>query len=100
MDFFVREVRECLSGDMAIVGSVIPFSYLSLYSSRLGSCGALVDAPVGSVVIPRASVSINSNVDFDFTNPGGCDEVAYRISRPVGRAFMSDLSSRVEVCCL
>lgn len=69
MDFFVREVRECLSGDMAVV--------------RLGSCGALVDAPVGSVVIPRASVSINRNVDFDFTNPGKCDEVAYRISKPV-----------------
>ncbi|KIK00823.1 hypothetical protein K443DRAFT_99749 [Laccaria amethystina LaAM-08-1] len=69
MDFFVREVRECLSGDMAIV--------------RLGSCGALVDAPVGSVVIPRASVSIHRNVDFDFTNPGKCDEVAYRTSKPV-----------------
>ncbi|KNZ71611.1 Purine nucleoside phosphorylase deoD-type, partial [Termitomyces sp. J132] len=69
MDFFVREVRECLSGDMVIV--------------RLGSCGALIDVPVGTVVVPRASVSVTRNVDFDF---GSADslESPYRISRPVG----------------
>ncbi|KAH0578128.1 hypothetical protein H2248_004093 [Termitomyces sp. 'cryptogamus'] len=68
MDFFVREVRECLSGDMVIV--------------RLGSCGALIDVPVGTVVVPRASVSVTRNVDFDF---GSADslESPYRISRPV-----------------
>ncbi|KAH6904605.1 uridine phosphorylase [Coprinopsis sp. MPI-PUGE-AT-0042] len=50
MDFFVREVRECVSGDMAII--------------RLGSCGGLVDIPVGSVVIPRASVAVPADPEL------------------------------------
>ncbi|KAL0959207.1 hypothetical protein HGRIS_014487 [Hohenbuehelia grisea] len=69
MDFFVREVRECISGDMAII--------------RLGSCGGLIDVPVGSVVVPKACVSVTRNVDFDFANPNACTEAAYRISKPV-----------------
>ncbi|KAF8067045.1 nucleoside phosphorylase domain-containing protein [Lyophyllum atratum] len=69
MDFFIREVRECLSGDMCVV--------------RLGSCGALINVPVGSVVVPKASVAVNRNVDFDFLNPAECHEPAYRISKPV-----------------
>ncbi|KAF8884146.1 nucleoside phosphorylase domain-containing protein [Infundibulicybe gibba] len=69
MDFFVREARECLSGDMAII--------------RLGSCGALIDIPVGSVVVPKASVAVNRNVDFDFVNLANREEPPYRISRPV-----------------
>ncbi|KAG6853837.1 hypothetical protein C0991_000951 [Blastosporella zonata] len=70
MDFFMREVRECLSGDMAVV--------------RLGSCGALVDVPVGTVVVPKASVFVNRNVDFDFFNvEGDRVEPPYRISKPV-----------------
>ena len=52
-------------------------------TSRLGSCGALIDVPVGTVVIPKASVSITRNVDFDFVNPENCVEHAYRISKPV-----------------
>lgn len=67
-DFFVREVRECLSGDMVVV--------------RLGSCGALIDTPVGSVAIPRSSVSVNRNYDFDFVT-GDSHEPPYRISKPV-----------------
>jgi len=69
MDFFVREVRECLSGDMCII--------------RLGSCGALVDIPVGSIVVPKACVAITRNVDFDFLDPIECHEPAYRISKQV-----------------
>ncbi|KAF9816457.1 hypothetical protein IEO21_04062 [Rhodonia placenta] len=67
-DFFVREVRECLSGDMVVV--------------RLGSCGALIDTPVGSVVVPKSSVSVNRNYDFDFVT-GDSHEPPYRISKPV-----------------
>ena len=52
-------------------------------TSRLGSCGALIDVPVGTVVIPKASVSITRNVDFDFVNPENRVEHAYRISKPV-----------------
>ncbi|KAK1232767.1 hypothetical protein PQX77_004092 [Marasmius sp. AFHP31] len=67
MDMFVREARECVSGDMVII--------------RLGSCGCLIDAPVGTVVVPKSCVSVTRNVDFDFTDPDHCDEPPYRISK-------------------
>ncbi|KAJ7062161.1 nucleoside phosphorylase domain-containing protein [Mycena amicta] len=69
VDFFVREVRECLSGDMLIV--------------RLGSCGGLIDVPVASVVVPKSSVAVERNLDFDFV--GDSEESTgqpYRISKP------------------
>ena len=50
---------------------------------RLGSCGALTDIPVGTVVVPKASVTVTRNVDFDFVNPENCVERAYHISKPV-----------------
>ncbi|KAG2343404.1 purine and uridine phosphorylase [Suillus weaverae] len=67
-DFFIREVRECLFGDMLVI--------------RLGSCGCLTDLPVGSLVLPASSVACTRNVDFDFAS---CDpwEVPYRLSKPV-----------------
>jgi len=68
MDFFVREVRESLRGDMVVI--------------RLGSCGALIDLPVGSIVMPRASVAVTRNFDFDF-GTGNSHEPPYRISKPV-----------------
>ncbi|KAG6873055.1 hypothetical protein C0995_003535 [Termitomyces sp. Mi166 len=68
MDFFIREARECLSGDMVVV--------------RLGSCGALIDVPVGTVVVPKASVAVTRNVDFDFSS-GDSLEPPYRISKSV-----------------
>ncbi|KAI9062321.1 purine and uridine phosphorylase [Trametes sanguinea] len=67
-DFFVREVRECLNGDMVVV--------------RLGSCGGLIDVPVGSVVVPKASIAVTRNYDFDFVT-GKSDEPPYRSSKPV-----------------
>ncbi|KAJ3851199.1 nucleoside phosphorylase domain-containing protein [Lentinula lateritia] len=74
MDFFVREARESITGDMVII--------------RLGSCGSLThtSAPVGTVVVPKACVGITRNVDFDFGRPEDeqmNEERAYRISRPV-----------------
>ncbi|KAF9472641.1 uridine phosphorylase [Pholiota conissans] len=69
MDFFVREIRETVSGDLMII--------------RLGSCGSLMDVPPGTIVVPKASVSISRNVDFDFVNPENNDEPAYHISKPV-----------------
>ncbi|KAG7440572.1 purine and uridine phosphorylase [Guyanagaster necrorhizus] len=69
MDFFVREVRECLVGDMLVI--------------RLGSCGGLIHVPVGTVVVPRACIAVTRNVDFDFVNPEENDDVPYRISKPV-----------------
>ncbi|OSD05554.1 purine and uridine phosphorylase [Trametes coccinea BRFM310] len=67
-DFFVREVRECLNGDMVVV--------------RLGSCGGLIDVPVGSVVVPKASIAVTRNYDFDFVT-GKSDEPPYKSSKPV-----------------
>jgi len=71
MDFFVRECRECVDGDMFII--------------RFGSCGCLTDLPVGSIVVPRASVAVTRNLDFDFTSSPSSSgvEEAYRISRLV-----------------
>jgi uridine phosphorylase len=51
---------------------------------RLGSCGALMDLPVGTVVVPKYSVAVSRNVDFDFLDPDDCPEPAYRISKQVG----------------
>ncbi|KAK7688313.1 hypothetical protein QCA50_008684 [Cerrena zonata] len=69
VDFFLREVRECLSGDLVVV--------------RLGSCGALVDVKVGTVVVPSGSIAINRNYDYDFVNGGPENERPYRFSRRV-----------------
>lgn len=68
VDFFIREIRECLSGDMLVI--------------RLGSCGCLTDLPVGSLVLPASSVACTRNVDFDFVS-GDPWEVPYRLSKPV-----------------
>lgn len=67
-DFFVREVRESLSGDMVVV--------------RLGSCGGLIDTQVGTIVVPRASIAVSRNYDFDFQT-GQSSEPPYRFSKPV-----------------
>ncbi|KAF9563511.1 uridine phosphorylase [Agrocybe pediades] len=68
MDFFVREIRESVTGDLAII--------------RLGSCGGLGDVNPGTVVIPNASVEISRNVDY-FIDPENCSDPAYRISKQV-----------------
>jgi len=69
MDFFIREGRECANGDMFII--------------RFGSCGCLTDLPVGSIVVPEASVAVTRNLDFDFQStvtPASVHD-AYLISR-------------------
>lgn len=71
MDFFVREARECLLGEMVII--------------RYGSCGGLTDIPVGSLVIPDSCIAVTRNWDFDFAAPEheAEDRDAYIISKPV-----------------
>ncbi len=51
--------------------------------NRLGSCGGLIHVPVGTVVVPKACISVTRNVDFDFVNPEENDDVPYKISKPV-----------------
>jgi uridine phosphorylase len=86
MDFFVREVRECIIGDMVVVRYPYffcePDKSFNMRSPRLGSCGALIDIPVGSVVVPKASVAVTRNLDYDFVN-GSTEEEPYRISQQV-----------------
>ncbi|ELU38099.1 phosphorylase superfamily domain-containing protein [Rhizoctonia solani AG-1 IA] len=50
-----------------------------------GSCGALADVPVGSLVIPDACVAITRNWDFDFGGDSDPekDKDAYIVSKPV-----------------
>ncbi|CAO3643834.1 unnamed protein product [Cunninghamella blakesleeana] len=56
MDFFVRETRAVVEGDIAII--------------RFGSCGTLVDsAPVGSVIIPKGGYCIRRNIDYFCDEP-------------------------------
>ncbi|EGN94288.1 hypothetical protein SERLA73DRAFT_188087 [Serpula lacrymans var. lacrymans S7.3] len=68
VDFFIREVRECIVGDMLVI--------------RLGSCGCLTDLPVGSLVVPKASIAVTRNLDFDFVAGNSVNtNTAYRFSK-------------------
>lgn len=49
----------------------------------LGSCGALIDIPPGSLVVPKACVAINRNWDYDFVN-GDSSQQPYFITKQVG----------------
>lgn len=51
--------------------------------------------PVGTVVIPKASVAVNRNVDFDFAKPEECSEPPYRISKPVRWLFTVDFDDHL-----
>ncbi|KAI0075689.1 purine and uridine phosphorylase [Panus rudis PR-1116 ss-1] len=84
VDFFIREVRECLSGDLVVV--------------RLGSCGALVDVKVGTIVIPSGSIAVNRNYDYDFLNGGAAGEEPYRFSKRVNvdQELQSKIVSALE----
>lgn len=50
--------------------------------TRLGSCGCLLDHPVGTIVVPKACVAVSRNYDYDF-GIGNSPEPPYRISKPV-----------------
>ncbi|KAH9911571.1 purine and uridine phosphorylase [Epithele typhae] len=87
-DFFVREVRECLSGDMVVIRRVrirvFPPAAPADIVRRLGSCGGLRDFPVGTIVAPKGSIAVSRNYDFDFVAGGVTDGAApYRLSKPV-----------------
>lgn len=85
-DFFVREVRECLSGDMLVVRLANPsaptVNGLDGPTPSLGSCGALIDIPPGSLVVPKACIAINRNWDYDFIN-GDPTQQPYFITKQV-----------------
>lgn len=54
------------------------------YHCRFGSCGGLAPSlPVGSLVVPKASIGVTRNYDFDFLAARADAEQAYRISKPV-----------------
>ena len=91
VDFFIREVRECLSGDMIVIRRVyfVHTDTRNLMTNslhRLGSCGCLTDLPVGTMVVPKGSVSVTRNYDYDFSTGISESELPYRISKPVSKS--------------
>jgi len=61
-----------------------------IYTPRFGSCGVLVpNIPVGSLVVPKSSLAVNRNYDFDFLNAGKNSQDAYRVSQPVFLSIQS-----------
>jgi hypothetical protein len=97
VDFFIREARECVDGDMVVVRCAYPGPQgcaIAEEIDSIGSCGCLRDVPVGTLVVPRASVAVSRNYDFDFAAPASDASVPpYLISRPV-RASPSSPRSR------
>jgi hypothetical protein len=59
----------------------------------------MLDEEVGTLVVPRASVAVCRNYDFDFGGPSSstADGPAYRISRPVRRLHWRTLPAGVDV---
>lgn len=56
MDFFVRETRASVEGEMAII--------------RFGSCGSLSHlAPPGAVIVPQGGYCIRRNIDYFADEP-------------------------------
>lgn len=69
VDFFVRECRAVVQGDLLIV--------------RLGSCGSISDrANVGTVVVPYESIGVLRNYDH-FTGDEKTSSRPYTITRPL-----------------
>lgn len=67
---------------VGFLGLVLRVGLESLFFARLGSCGCLTDLPVGSLVLPKASLAVTRNLDFDFAN-GDHWRIPYRLSKPV-----------------
>ncbi|GAA6063650.1 hypothetical protein JCM10212_007050 [Sporobolomyces blumeae] len=68
-DFFVREVRAVVEGELAIV--------------RFGSCGSLDPTfHVGSLGVPEESVTISTNYDY-FHDSRSSDQPPYLVSAPI-----------------
>lgn len=63
------------------------------------------DHPVGTLVVPTASVSVRRNYDYDFLSDSSSDlnGPAYKVSRPVSplrpASPFSSIISRILGCC-
>jgi uridine phosphorylase len=84
MDFFVREVRSVVDGQLAII--------------RFGSCGSIGAARAGSVVVQNGAFAITRNYNYfsdtEEIEPEICDEKPYNFTK-VFHAD-SDLFKKVE----
>lgn len=74
VDFFVRECRAVVGGDLVIV--------------RVGSCGSVnQELSIGTVAVPPASVGISRNYDHfhpsTYTGETGCALKAYQVTKPI-----------------
>lgn len=88
VDFFVRECRAVVQGDLVIV--------------RMGSCGSIgPDVPLGSVAVPLRSYGLTRN--FDWFHPSTTDEERkatrpYHVSKPfdADRELHDSLTASLE----
>ncbi|BGP42080.1 hypothetical protein JCM10450v2_006166 [Rhodotorula kratochvilovae] len=70
VDFFVREVRAVVEGDLVIL--------------RFGSCGSLDPSlPVGSIGVPEQALQISTNYAHWHAKDGGEKQPAYTFSPPI-----------------
>jgi len=91
MDFFVREVRAVVEGELAIIRCVCPFPFsfaksfaeISLSTSRFGSCGSLDPTlKVGSLGVPEQALTISTNYNY-FHSASKEGMEPYLISTPI-----------------
>ena len=93
VDFFVRECRAVVQGEMVIV--------------RLGSCGSLEpEYGLGSLVVPRSSFGISRNYDYFHPDTTAAERASgalepYIITKPVSLflALGSESIRQTELCC-
>src|SRR4051794_24150580 len=84
MDFFVREVRSVVDGQLAIV--------------RFGSCGTIGKAKVGGIIVQSGAFAVTRNYNY-FSDPEE-EQPAISVEKPYNftKVFSADLelSKKVE----
>lgn len=98
VDFFVRECRAVVQGDMIIVrlgsvsgeGKILPTSKAAYTNYLSFKCGSLSDkAPIGSVVVPYHSFGVTRNYDHFFREDKAEEARPYHITRAVSLRYIS-----------
>jgi len=74
VDFFVREVRAVVDGELAII--------------RMGSCGTIGSAETGSMVVPDGAFVVTRN--FDYAEDGEDDSTSTGSRYNVSKVYHAD----------
>jgi len=67
VDFFVREVRAVVDGELAII--------------RMGSCGTIGSAETGSMVVPDGAFVVTKNYDYAEDGEDDSTRSRYNLSK-------------------